>query len=105
MRWVAIILGSVLLLAVWVAGILVPEFRWIAELVTGAVVSVFAVVLLVRWVVARGKAAAIERELMKQAAAPDSDNRPEIIALRADMRRAVETLKRRRYGLRGGRTA
>ena len=105
MRWVAIVLGLLVLLAVWVAGILVPDLRWIAELVTAAVVLVVVIVFLVRWLRARMKAAAIERELLKQTPADDPERRPEIVALRADMARAVGALKRGQSGLRGGRAA
>jgi type VI secretion system protein ImpL len=105
MRWVAIILGLLVLLAVWIAGILVPDLRWIAELVTAVIVFIVLLVVFVRWLRTRLKAAAIERELMKQAASDDPEKRPEIAALRADMARAVASLKRGRNGLRGGRAA
>ena len=105
MRWVAIVLGLLVLLAVWVAGILVPDLRWIAELVTAAILFIVLLVLVVRWLRARMKAAAIERDLLKHAAANDPDKRPEIVALRAEMSRAVAALKRGKSGLRGGRDA
>jgi type VI secretion system protein ImpL len=105
MRWVAIVLGAVVLLAVWIAGILIPDLRWVAELVTAIVVLTVLLVVLVRWLLARAKASAIERELMKQSAAADPEKRPEIVALRADMRQAVDALKRMRRGPGGGQAA
>jgi type VI secretion system protein ImpL len=92
MRWVLIILGALLLLAVWVIGILFPELRWLAEWVTAAVVFIVLLVFLVRWIRTRLKAAALERELLKQAAASVVE-RPEVVELRAEMRKAFAALK------------
>ena len=104
MRWVAIIVVSLLVLGVWIASIFFPELRWVAEVVTAAVVVLVLAIVFAYWLRKRLKAAAIEREMVKQSAADDPARRPEILALRADMHRAVQALKRRRKAG-GGRAA
>jgi type VI secretion system protein ImpL len=107
MRWIAIIVVALILLAVWAASIFFPDLRWVAWAVTGAVLFLIIAIVFVVWLRKRLKAAAIEREMMKQAAAgaDDPDKRPEILALRAEMHRAVQALKRQRRGAGGGRSA
>jgi type VI secretion system protein ImpL len=100
MRWLAIILVSVILLAVWIAAIFFPELWWVATLVTAAVVGLILAVFLIRWASKRLKARAIERAMAKQS---DSEA-PEIAALRNEMQSAVRAL-RQRQGAGGGRAA
>jgi type VI secretion system protein ImpL len=92
-RWVFIVLGALVLLAAWIVAILWPELRWVAEWVTAGVAFIVLLVLLVRWVRARMKADALERELLK--AEPAVVERPEVVELRAQMRKAFQALKAR----------
>jgi type VI secretion system protein ImpL len=102
LRVIAILVVLLLLLGVWIASIFAPDLRTVAQAVTLAVVLAVVAFFLVRWLRARLKAKAIEKELTKQAGA---DDRPEIAALRAKMQSAVDALKRGPKGSRGGRAS
>jgi type VI secretion system protein ImpL len=99
LRWSAIVLVLLLLLGVWIVSIFVPGFRGVAQTVTAVVALLVLGFFLGRWVRARLKAAAIEREMTKQKE-PAAD--PRVAELRAKMQAAVDALKRRRKG--SGRT-
>ena len=107
MRWFAIIAIALLLVAVWVAAIFIPQLGFLAAAVTAAVVFLIVLVFFIRWLRVRLKARALERAMVRQGppGAADLEKRPDIIALRAEMRRAVEALKRGRPGLKRGRAA
>jgi type VI secretion system protein ImpL len=100
--WIAVVLVSILLLAVWVASIFVPDLRGLAEAVSAAVLFVVIAIVFARWLRARQKAKAIEKEMMKGAGGGD---RPEIAALRAKMQAAIDGLKRGPPGSRGSRAS
>jgi type VI secretion system protein ImpL len=107
MRWLLVVLVALVLLGVWVAAIWLPGFTGIAEAVTAVILLAIALVLLVRWLRARMKAAAIERAITEQASAARAapEQQAAIIALRADMLRAVRALERQRYGLPRGQSS
>ncbi|MGC4088534.1 MAG: type VI secretion system membrane subunit TssM [Polyangiaceae bacterium] len=107
MLW--LILFSVLLLvATWLVVLLVHLPLWIAIVVTALLVVAVATVFIVRMIRAQMRAAALERELLRQAAAQAErvrpDKRPEILALQAQMKAALDTLKRSKLG-KGGKSA
>ncbi len=105
MRWLAIVLVAILLLAAWLVGIVAPDLRWIPELTTGFVAVLGATFFFARWLRARLTARAIERSLLKEALAAGPESRPEIVALRSEMTRAVAALKRGAAGPARGRNA
>ncbi len=105
MRWVAIVLVSLVLIALWTAAFFFPDLRWIAGIVTAVFVLLAVVVVLVILLRRRMKAAAMKRDLAQKAMANDPDERPEIIAVRAEVHRAAQALKERRRGAGGGRAA
>jgi type VI secretion system protein ImpL len=108
MIWLAIVL-ALLTAALWVLVILLEWPLWIA-----IVFTVVAILTIVTWIVVRRvrasmKAAALERELLKQAAAQADkarpDRRAEIMALQTQMKNALDALKRTKLGSKGGRAA
>ncbi len=107
MLWV-IILSVLLLAATWLVVLLVKLSIWIAVAVTVLVLLGIATFFVVRMIRAQMKAAALERELLRQAAAQAErvrpDKRPEILALQAQMKSSLDTLKRSKLG-KGGRSA
>lgn len=107
MLW--LILFSVLVLvATWLVVLLVHLPLWIAIVVTAVLIVTVATVFLVRMIRAQMRSAALERELLRQAAAQAEkvrpDKRPEILALQAQMKAALDTLKRSKLG-KGGKSA
>lgn len=107
MLWLVII-ALVLLAATWLVVLLVHLSLWIAVGLTALLILIVAGVLLVRFIRARMRAAALERELLRQAAQQADrvrpDRRPEILALQAQMRSAFDALKRSKLG-KGGKSA
>ncbi len=91
MRWVLLVLAALVLLAVWIAAILVPELRVVAEWTTAAVVFIGVAYLLVRWAIRRVKADAMEKELTKVPTAAPA--RPEVAELAGQMQRGFAALK------------
>ncbi len=98
------------LVALGWASTLLLEFAWWPVIVF----SIFAVLLFVgvlvfRRVRAARRAAALERELLKQAADQAErvrpDRRPEVLALREQMKAGIASLKRSKLGARGGGSA
>ena len=96
MLWL-IIVGAILIAAVWPLVILLGGPLWVAILVTALVVLTISTVFVVRLVRGRTRAAALERELMRQAEQQAQkvrpDRRPEILALQKQMKDALYSLK------------
>ncbi len=108
MLWLGIGLG-LLAVAAWALVLILEITLWVAVAVTVLCVLVFFGVFLVRRLLARQRAAALERELLRQAAEQAErarpDRRAEILALQQQMKSALETLKRTKLGAQGGRSA
>lgn len=108
MMLVLIIVAALLIAATWPLVVLLGAPLWIAILVTVVLVLVVVTVAVARWAHARMRAAALERELLRQAEQQAQqvrpDRRPEILALQAQMKAALTTLKRSKLGG-GGRSA
>ncbi|HET7538604.1 MAG TPA: type VI secretion system membrane subunit TssM [Polyangiaceae bacterium] len=105
MLWLA--LGLVLLIVLgWVLTLLLKLSIWVGIGVTIFCLLTFVTVLVVRRVRSTIRAAALERELLKQAAQQAAqvrpDRRPEILALQAQMKGAIAGLKRTKLGKGGG---
>jgi type VI secretion system protein ImpL len=102
---IALLITAGIWLAVWLASWPV----WVGVVVT--TVSVLGVVafVVIRRLRAMARAAALERELLRQASKHADDSRPdrrqEILALQAQMKAAIESLRRSKLGARGGRAA
>lgn len=108
MLWLWILLGVLTALS-WV-GVFFPGYPWwIAAIVTGVVVIVVVTVIVVRRVQASRRAAALEKELLRQAGAHAEharpDRRAEILQLQAQMKDAIAALKKSKLGVRGGQSA
>src|SRR5688500_8214879 len=108
MLWLAIVLALVAV-AAWVTVLLLELPLWIAIVVTVVAILILATFIIVRRVRASLRAAALERELMRQAAAQADkarpDRRAEILALQTHMKAALDALKRTKLGSRGGKNA
>jgi type VI secretion system protein ImpL len=104
--WIWISIAAVLILAAWLLVWLIGLPIWIAILVTVVAVLGVAVVFLIKLLRARARAAALERELLKQAGTQAEQARPErrmeILQLQAQMRQAIQALKKSRLGAGGG---
>jgi type VI secretion system protein ImpL len=96
MLWL-IIIGAILVAVVWPLVIFLNGPLWVGILVTALVVLIIATVFVFRLVRARMRAAALERELLRQAEQQAqkvrADRRPEILALQKQMKDAINTLK------------
>jgi type VI secretion system protein ImpL len=107
MLWV-IIAAALLIAVTWPVVVLLKASIWIAVIVTLVLVLAVATVFVVRFVLARRRSAALERELLRQAEQQAQrvrpDRRPEILALQAQMKAALDTLKRSKLGG-GGKSA
>jgi type VI secretion system protein ImpL len=108
MLWLWILLG-VLTVVAWV-GVFFPGYPWwIALIATIVFALVVVTVLVVRRLRANGRAAALEKELLRQAGAHAEharpDRRAEILQLQAQMKGAIEALKKSKLGMRGGQSA
>jgi len=107
MLWL-IIVGAILIAAVWPLVLLLGGPLWVAFFVTALVLLTIATVLVVRLVRGRVRAAALERELLRQAEQQAKkvrpDRRPEILALQQQMKDALNSLKSSKLGG-GGKAA
>jgi len=108
MLWLAIACVFVSVLS-WAIVLLLKLPLWIAVVVTTLALLVFVTVFVVRRVRAALRAQALERELLRMATAQASqvrpDRRPEILALREQMKAAIAGLKRTKLGGKGGSAA
>jgi type VI secretion system protein ImpL len=108
MFWLALGL-ALLALATWVIVLVVHGPLWIGIVVSVVCVTAFLVVLIVRQIRAKMKASALETELLRQAAQQADSARPdrriEVQRLQAQMKAAIEALKRTRLGSRSGQAA
>lgn len=108
MLWLAIAL-VLLVVLVTSATLLLKLSLWIAALVAVFALLVFLTVFVVRRILAARRANALERELLQlasaQAAQVRPDRRPEILALREQMKAAIGALKRSKLGGKGGSAA
>src|SRR5215471_9135790 len=107
--WVWIVLGVLIIAGIWASFIFLPVPLWVAILVTAVIVLAIVGVIVFRRIRAIRRAAALERELMAQAAgqaeAARPDRRPEILALQAQMKDAIGALKRTKLARAGGKAA
>lgn len=97
MRWVLLVLLLLVLVGVWLLAFFVPDLRWFAEALTGAVVGIPLLVVLVLWVRDRVKR---ERAAEPRLAVPPS-KRPELAAMRTHLRAALAQVRRARGGSAG----
>src|SRR5688572_11486190 len=99
----------VLIALVWGATLLLKFALWPAVVFTCLAVLLFMGLVVFRQLRAARRAAALERELLKQAsdqaARVRPDQRPEILALREQMKAGIAALKRSKLGAKGGRSA
>jgi type VI secretion system protein ImpL len=106
--WLAIALVLLVVLT-WAATLLFKLPLWIAIVVTVLAIVAFITVLVIRRVRAALRANRLEHELLQMAAAQAAqvrpDRRPEIIALREQMKAAIAGLKRTKLGGKGGNAA
>ena len=106
--WLALGL-SLLALAVWGVVLVVHAPLWIAIVFSIVCVTAFLVVLIVRQIRAKMRAAALETELLRQATQQAENARPdrrvEVQRLQAQMKAAIDALKRTRLGSKGGQAA
>lgn len=107
-----LVLGIVLFVLValaWGATLLLKFTLWPVIVFTVFAVLLFVGLLVFRHLRAVSRAAALERELLKQAADQAErmrpDRRPEILALREQMKAGIAALKRSKLGAKGGRSA
>ncbi|MGH7440189.1 MAG: type VI secretion system membrane subunit TssM, partial [Polyangiaceae bacterium] len=91
MRWVLLVLAALILLAVWIGAILVPDLRVVAEWTTAAIVFLAISYVLIGWAIKRIKADAMEKEITK--APPEDARRPEVAELIAQMQRGFAALR------------
>lgn len=103
------ILFTLLISLVWTGSLLLELQWWIPAVASAVLVFTYVGILVFRRIRAVRRQAAMERELERQAAKQAAhvapDKRPEIIALRKQMKEAVDTLKRSKLGARSGRAA
>lgn len=107
-----LVLGIVLFVLIalgWGATLLLGWPLWPVIVFTVLALLLFFGLLLFRHLRAVRRAAALERELLKQAADQAErmrpDRRPEILALREQMKAGIAALKRSKLGAKGGRSA
>jgi type VI secretion system protein ImpL len=108
MFWLA--LGLTLLgLATWGIVLVVHGPLWIGIVMSVVCVTAFLAVLIIRQIRAKLRASALETELLRQATAQADSARPdrriEVQRLQAQMKAAIDALKRTRLGNRGGKAA
>ncbi|HMI87896.1 MAG TPA: type VI secretion system membrane subunit TssM [Polyangiaceae bacterium] len=106
----AAILFSIFLVAgSWLTVLLLPLPWWVGLVATTLAILIIIGVLVFRRLRAVARASALERELMRQAAQHADqarpDRRPEVLALQANMKQAIEALKRSKLAKKGGKTA
>lgn len=108
MFWVALGL-SLLTLGAWGIVLVTHAPIWIGIVVSIVAVTAFLVTLVARHVRAKLRASALETELLRQASQQAENARPdrrvEVERLRAQMKAAIDSLKRTRLGAKGGQAA
>jgi type VI secretion system protein ImpL len=108
MFWLALGL-SLLALATWAIVLIVHAPLWIGIVASVVCLTVFLAVLIIRQIRAKMRASALETELLRQAAQQADNARPdrriEVQRLQAQMKAAIEALKRTRLGSRSGQAA
>jgi type VI secretion system protein ImpL len=96
MLWL-IIVGAILIAAVWPLVLVLTGPLWVAILVTALVLLTITLVFVAKLLRSRMRAAALERELLRQAELQAQkvrpDRRPEILALQKQMKDALDSLK------------
>ncbi len=95
MRWVLIVLVGLIVAGLWVAAFFVPDLRWFAEALTAAVVLPPIAILLFFWCRARLESSRAARDTAR----PDPKarrTRPEVVAMRAYLKRVLVELARMR---------
>jgi type VI secretion system protein ImpL len=106
--WIGIAI-AVVLAALWTVTLLTSLPLWVAIVVTVVALLAFVGVLVFRRVRAASRAAALERELLRQAShqaeGARPDRRAEIVELQTQMKAALATLKRSKLGGTGGQSA
>lgn len=107
MVWLIVVV-ALLIAVTWPAVVLLEAPIWIGIAITVTLLLVVLGVWLARLIRARMRAAALERELLRQAQQQADrvrpDRRPEILALQAQMKAALTTLKKSKLGG-GGKAA
>ena len=105
----AIIVAVFLISGGWLTVLLLPLPIWVGVAVTSFAVLMVLGVVAFRRLRAMAKAAALERELMRQASQAAEQARPdrraEVLALQANMKQAIFALKRSKLAKKGGKTA
>ena len=108
MFWLALGL-ALLALATWGIVLVVHGPLWIGIVVTVVCVTAFLAVLIIRQIRAKLRASALETELLRQAAQQADSARPdrriEVQRLQAQMKAAIDALKRTRLGAKSGQAA
>ncbi len=108
MFWVALGL-ALLAIAAWVLVLVLQAPLWIGVVVSVVCVTAFLLVAIIRHVRSKMRASALEAELMRQAAQQAENARPdrrvEVQRLQAQMKAAIDALKRTRLGNKGGQAA
>lgn len=106
--WLALGL-ALLAIATWGIVLVLHAPLWIAIVATIVCLTSFLLTLIIRQIRAKLRASALEAELLRQAAQQAESARPdrriEVERLRAQMKGAIETLKRTRLGAKGGQSA
>jgi type VI secretion system protein ImpL len=103
----AVILVAVFVAAsAWLVVLLLPLPIWVGIVATAFAIFLVIGLLLFQRIRATMKAAALERELLRQAAASAEQARPdrraEVLALQSNMKQAIDALKRSKLAKRGG---
>lgn len=108
MFWLALGL-ALLAIATWGIVLLLHAPLWIAIVVSVVCVTIFLGVLIARQIRAKLKASALEDELLrqatKQAESARPDRRIEVQRLQAQMKAAIDALKRTKLGAKSGQAA
>jgi type VI secretion system protein ImpL len=108
MFWLALGL-ALLALATWGIVLVVHAPLWIGIVVSVVCVTAFLAVLIIRKIRAKMRASALETELLRQASQQADSSRPdrriEVQRLQAQMKAAIDALKRTRLGSRSGQAA
>ena len=105
----AILIAVFLVAGSWLTVLLLPLPWWVGLVATAVALALVIGVLVFRRLRAVARASALERELLRQAAQHAEqvrpDRRAEVLSLQANMKQAIEALKRSRLSKKGGKTA
>lgn len=108
MFWLALGL-ALLALATWGIVLVVQAPLWIGIVVSVVCLTAFFAVLIIRQIRGKMRASALETELLRQAAQQADNARPdrriEVQRLQAQMKAAIDALKRTRLGSKSGQAA